>query len=67
MGNDDRPEERDVSFVMRLWQEQSGKRFWRGRIIEVESQRSRAFQHERSLFAFIQTHLLRLSGTKLRK
>jgi hypothetical protein len=67
MDSDDRPEERNVSFVMRLWQEQDRKRLWRGRIIEVEGQHSCVFQHERGLLTFVQTHLLRLSGTKLRK
>ena len=60
------PEPRNVSFAIRLWQEQDHERFWRGRIIEVAAQDSTVFEDERGLLTFIRTQLLRMSGTKLR-
>ena len=60
------PEPHNVSFAIRLWQEQGDQRFWRGRIIEVEAQDSSVFEDERGLLAFIRTRLRRVSGTKLR-
>jgi hypothetical protein len=60
------PEPHNVSFAIRLWQERGDKRFWRGRIIEVEAQDSSVFEDERGLLTFIRTQLLRVSGTKLR-
>jgi hypothetical protein len=59
-------EPHNVSFAIRLWQERGHKRFWRGRIIEVEAQDSIVFEDERGLLTFIRTRLLRVSGTKLR-
>ena len=60
------PEPHNVSFAIRLWQEQGDQRFWRGRIIEVEAQDSSVFEDERGLLTFIRTRLLRVSGVKLR-
>jgi hypothetical protein len=67
MESETRPKARDVSFVIRIWQERGHNPFWRGRIIEVEGQDSSAFEDERGLLTFIRTRLLRLSGTKLRQ
>ena len=60
------PKAHNVSFAIRLWEEQGQKRFWRGRIIDVEAQDSSVFEDERGLLTFIRTRLLRVSGTKLR-
>jgi hypothetical protein len=59
-------EPHNVSFAIRLWEEQGQKRFWRGRIIDVEAQDSSVFEDERGLLNFIRTRLLRVSKTKLR-
>jgi hypothetical protein len=54
-----------VSFFVQLWQDQGTRRFWRGRIVEVDGGQSGAFQDAEGLLAFLRKRLRKISGVVL--
>jgi hypothetical protein len=55
----------DVSFLIRFWQEQGARPFWRGRVVEVGSEQSGAFEDARGLLAFVRARLREVSNAML--